>query len=101
MYPHVAELFMLDGTTIGERTRTFFIEGVDAKAALFVMESLMVHREIGALYQGNLECYGIRPVGFTGRWSIAEWEQIRDAHGGGQAGVQGVRAALAARRAPR
>lgn len=93
----VAEVFPFDGTTIGSRRRVLAIDlydGADAKDALNVALDSIFPGEIIALYQGGLSRYGRRPVGFSGKWSIAQWEAIRDAYGG----VEGVRAVLAQRR---
>ena len=93
-FPHVVEAFVLDGTTIGALIERYVIEAVDSKEALLQAKTHDHERYIIAIYQGNLERFGRRPVGFAGRYSLDDWRAILRHYGS----VELVQQALASRR---
>lgn len=89
------EIYKLEPDGIGDLVDRFQIDAPDSRIAGQMGEECVKRHEIMAVYQGTLDHQGRRPVGFSGKYTTAEWTRLCDALGG----MDAVRAELQRRSA--
>ena len=91
LLPHVAEVYRIEGRTIGSLVTRYQIDAPGSgEAGQAACGNLREPHQIMALYQGGIDCQGLCVVGFACSCTRQEWDVLRDELGG----VDAVKAEL-------